>query len=273
MMSCDWRYGNTVWHVVALFVLIIVPATAQSDMEPLEIDEVVRRVVEEDPSIQTAQRRMEQAFHEYELTRAGTRPDLALSLRPYSFDRRRVTTGAGAEIAETHAVGAGVELQQPLPTSGRVSVGLNHRFSTTETGGDRTVEQVPEVSFSLSQPVFFNGGLVDTSVFRAGLRNAEIAYERAGLAAAAERSAGIRDAVGLFVDVASLRRSIAILEETIDLLQRQLDAAELDREQGLLSDNAVLALQVTLNDRRETLFDSRLGACTHGTGTGAPSWG
>ncbi|MDA3950424.1 MAG: TolC family protein [Spirochaeta sp.] len=259
MIICDRRHGTAGWVVAVLLVLSTFPVMAQSDTTPLEIGEVIRRILEEDPSIQTARRRMEQAFHQYELTRAGTRPDLALNLRPYSFDRRRVTTGTGAAIAETHAVAAGVELLQPLPTSGRVSVGINHRFSTTETDGDRTVQQVPEVTFSLAQPIFFNGGVVDTGVFRAGLRNAEIAYERAGLAAAAERAAGIRNALALFVDVASLRRSIALLEETIDLLQRQLDTAELDREQGLLSDNAVLALQVTLNDRRATLFDSQLG--------------
>lgn len=237
---------------------LFVAASLSSQEAPLSVSEVVSRVVEFDPSIRTARERVDQAFQQYEITRAATIPNVAFDITPYAFDRRRVGAGPDAEAAVTESAGIGLSVQQALPTSGQVTAGINHRFQVIERGGDTTIEQVPEVSLGFSQPLFYNDNFVDTSVFRAGRRNAELSYQQAGLVAEAQRNRGVQDALELFVNVASLRRSASLLERTIDVLQRQIDAAELDREQGLLSDNAVLALQVTLNDRRETLFDTRL---------------
>ena len=242
--------------VTGMLFLVAFPLVARG---PLTIEEVVERVVEYDPSIRQAVQQLGRALERYELTRAAMIPNLAVTLTPYSYSRDRFTTTPESAVVTSRSAALGLELQQNLPTSGSITAGVSHRFQQTRRDGDTRIEQVPEVRVGYSQPLFFSSTVVDTSVFRAGRRSAEIAYEQAGLTTDARRNGSVREGLSLFVEVASLRRGVSLLQRTIDLVRRQLDVAELDREQGLLSDNAVLALQVTLNDRREALFDAQLG--------------
>jgi outer membrane protein TolC len=223
----------------------------------LSVSEVVSRVLEADPGIINSGRTVESARARYGLTRSGTRPDLSLEVTPYSWDQRRVPGTMSGEMVRTRSVGAGLALNQALPTSGVVSAGVSNRLNFVDAS-ESEITQTPEVSFSLSQPLGVNGRLISDDAFRAGLRSAEIGVEQAVLGNALTVNGAIDYAMNLLVQVGSLRRSVALIEETIDILRRQLESAEIDRQQGLISDNALLALQVTLNGRREALFDMEL---------------
>jgi outer membrane protein TolC len=228
-----------------------------SDASVLSVSDVVSRVLEADPGIINSGRSVESARARFGLTRSGTRPDLNLEVTPYSWDQRRVPGSQSGEMVQTRSVGAGVALNQALPTSGALSAGVSNRLNFVD-GAETEITQTPEVSFSLSQPLGVNGRLISDDAFRAGLRSAEIGVEQALLGNVLSVNAAIDYAMSLLVQVGSLRRSVALVEETIDVLQRQLESAEIDRQQGLISDNALLALQVTLNGRREALFDMEL---------------
>lgn len=263
-LSCINR-ARTFFGVVMILFFATAPvhtqdtAAADGDAPPeiLEPSAIVSRVLSSDPTVLNSRRSVESARASYALTRAGTLPNVTIDVTPFSWDQRRISTGATSQRVRTSTVGAGVSVEQPLPTSGSLSASLSNDTSLIENGGSK-IEQSPEMSISLFQPLFVNGSLVSTDVFRAGLRNAAISVERSETSDRVTVNGNIRSALGLYVQVSSLRRTIAVFEQTIDVLGRQLEAAEIDREQGLISDNAVLALQVTLNDRREALFDTRL---------------
>jgi outer membrane protein TolC len=231
-------------------------------LEELTVATTVRRALDSDPGIRSSRYRTMQARERYNRSVSGIRPRAELEVRPYTFDQRRIPgagAGPGAGEVASHSVGLGLNLVQPLTTGGSLSAGIDHtlrRFDPEE--GDSSWEQIPELSFALNQPLMTGDQLVGTRVFRAGLRDAEIDFLQAELLNSATRGTAIREALALYVQVDSLRRSATLLEETISLLQRQLESAELDRRQGLISDTALLALQVTLNNRREALFSTRL---------------
>tara|TARA_B100000614_G_scaffold16300_1_gene13563 strand:- start:137 stop:1654 length:1518 start_codon:yes stop_codon:yes gene_type:complete len=244
----------------ACAVILMVPVNAvdaQSLEGPLSVPDVIRRVLEADPAVINSRRAVDSARAQYDLTRAGVRPNLSVDVTPYSWDQRRVDTGITSQRIRTQSVGAGISVQQSLPTSGQISAGVSNQTSIIDSDGT-TIEQAPEASVSLRQPLMVNGRLISTEVYNAGLRNAAIGVERSRVSDQLTVNGNIRQALGLYVQVASLRRSVDVLERTIDVLGRQRDSAEIDRQQGLISDNALLALQVTLNNRRETLFDTRL---------------
>lgn len=242
--------------------LMLTPLFAQESpaLDELTVAGVVEQVLLQDPSIVNARRAVESARNSRALTRAGVLPNVTLDLTPYAWSQNRVPTGVGpaTDRVRTQSVGAGLRVDQPLPTSGSVSVGLRNRLDIIEQDGTE-FEQSPEATLSLRQPLFVGGSFISDDVFRAGLRNADIGLERSEISRQLTVNGTIQQALSLMVQVSSLRRTVNVLEETIDVLRRQLDAAEIDREQGLISDNALLALQVTLNDRRETLFDTQLG--------------
>ncbi|MFW5826570.1 MAG: TolC family protein [Alkalispirochaeta sp.] len=246
-----------------LSVLIGGTAFAQPSVPAvLSVATVVERVLQADPSIVNSRRSLEEAQAEYQLTLAGTRPSVSLELTPYQWDQRRVTIPGGqppaaSERVRTQSVGAGVSLQQPLPTSGSVSAAVSNELRLISGSEDR-VDQAPEATLSLQQPLFVNGRFISDEVYQARLRNANIGVERQVLNKTLVVNGNIQRALSLLVRVGSLRRSRDVLDETIRVLQRQLESAEIDRQQGLISDNSLLSLQVTLNNRREALFDTEL---------------
>jgi outer membrane protein TolC len=235
-----------------------VPLMRAQTPSALTVDDVIEQVREANVSILNAARETQEAFANRTLTRAGVLPDVALTVRPYSYDARRIPTNPPATAAQTsQGVGAGLSVTQPLPTSGVLSASLDHDVTIVERDGTR-IDQAPVLGFNFNQPLFVNGAIVSTAPFQASLRSADIGYERAQQADTLTRNGAIQGALSQYVQVVSLRRSITVLERTIGVLRQQLQSAELDRQQGLISDNAVLALQVTLNNRRETLFDTQL---------------
>ena len=244
--------------LVALVLFTGVAAAAAG--EELTVQMVVQGVLESDTGVRSSQNRVLQAQERYRLALTGTQPRLDLEVRPYSRDQRRVPGGTDGRTVDTvtQSVGAGLQLTQRLPTSGVLSAGLDYGIELQ--GGDAATEwrQVPQVSFSWNQPLFGGGELIGTRVFQAGLRNTEIGLELARLQDRQSRNGVIREALQLFVQVANLRSTVELLEATIALLGEQLASAELDRQQGLISDTALLSLQVTLNGRREALFSTQL---------------
>lgn len=232
--------------------------------EVLSVPAVIERVLEADPEIINSRRGLEEAQAQFGITRSGTRPSVTAEITPYQWDQRRITVpgsgpsgSSGSEQIHTQSFGAGLSVQQPLPTSGTLSAGVSNQMRFI-SGSDDRLEQTPEATFGYRQPLFVNGRLVSTEVYQATLRNAEIGVERAGLNNQLTVNGNIERALSLLVQVGTLRRSRDVLDQTIQVLRRQLDSAEIDRQQGLISDNSLLSLQVTLNNRREALFDTEL---------------
>lgn len=250
-----WLGGGAGRLIAALAVGATVTAAATA--QELTLDEVITRLIAEDPEVERSALDVERSLNEYQLTLAGVRPDLSLEVAPYRYDTRRIEDFDGPRRISTVSAALGLSLTQPLPTSGVVNASLSNEFAV-QRGGGQVVEQRPEASLALSQPLFANGGVINTEAFRASLRLAEIGFELATTGDLVARNGAVEAVASLYIQVDRLRRSVALLESTIDVVGRQLEAARVDREQGLISDNALLALQVTLNDRREALFDTRL---------------
>lgn len=258
--DCGARTLYSFALVPLVLLLVLGPAVRVGASETLSLAAAVRAVLESDPAIRTSRNRTLQARERFNLTLSGTRPRADLEVRPYTYDQRRTPLPpAGGGDTRTYSAGAGLFLRQPLTTSGMLSAGVDYTTRRVfPEEGDNRWEQRPEVSLNWSQPLMAGEQFVGSRLFRAGLREAEIGFSRAQLLHEATRNEAVRDVLELYTRTGNLRRSTALLEETIGVLRRQLEAAELDRQQGLISDTALLALQVTLNNRREALFSTQL---------------
>ena len=248
------------WFAVAAGVIFgawgSIPTAGSQELGALTVEEVVQRVIVSDPGIISARRGVESAEQGYLLERAALLPNLSLSVSPYTWDQRVVESGTRTRV-RTHSVGVGVGVQQSLPTSGLVTMDLSNETSFIDDGAAR-IDQQPTASLSVSQPLFVNGKVISTDVYRAGVRVQQLAVEGAGERYRLTINANVQQALQLYVEVANLRRGIGLLQETIKVLQAQLESAQIDRQQGLISDTALLSLQVALNTRRETLFSRQL---------------
>ncbi len=245
---------------------IAVAVPAQSPDHVLSGKEVVRGVVESDPLVLQADRRAQEAAERYALVQLSTLPEVQLDIKPLEYFRRRTFDGAGggsgdpSSILESYTLGLGASLRQPLPTSGLLSVGITNNFTTTDDGSGVEYEQLPEGTLSFTQPLFAGGTFIGTEVFRAARRDAELALEQATLSITERQNERIQLALGQFIQYASARRGIEVTGRFIEVLDRQIEAAELDRGEGTLSDNAVLTLRISRNEQRQTLLSLQLEA-------------
>lgn len=236
--------------------------SAQEALTPATVAATLEDVAPQFAATRTA---AERAEIEYQLTLDGQRPSLSLDVTPWAFDRRTIATGVPAGIAGapssidsvTNSVGATFSVEQPLPTSGVVSGAVGADISLL--GGDaESLEVAPVLSATWSQPLLVNGELLGDSILRATLRSAAIARERVAASNRLQRNGAVQGAMAQWVQVGALRRTVATLEATRALLQAQLANAELDRESGLVSENTVLALQVSVNGTSAGVFDAQL---------------
>ena len=223
-----------------------------ADQPALDARAVVRMILEASPTLAVAEREAQIARGSYRDTLLAARPAVTAELTPYAYRPAPI----GSETVRTHSFGAAVGVRQLLPTSGTLTAALGHTITITGEQGDPL--QLPSVQAQLRQPIPADGNVFGTTVFEATRRLAAIGYETALLSAEMSRAQVVRAALGLFVQVASLERNKVVLERTIEVLQRQLELARINREQGLISETTLLALQLPLNARREALFEVEL---------------
>ncbi len=236
-------------------VISVTPAFAQ---ESIDVRDVVALVISSDPAMRVALLKADIAAADYRSTILRTRPNITLDVAPYAFTRVRVPGASGTTAdTRTHSASLGLSVVQGLPTSGVLSGTIENTISRSTGNGD-AIEQMPSVSAALSQPLFAGSSVIDTDLFRATRRAAELGVEGSNEEARAQRNRSIRTALGLFVDVASLRRSRDSLRTTLDVLQRQIDDARISLEQGSISDTTLLALRVNVNSRRNALLQTEL---------------
>ena len=240
-----------------VLALLAVGAVAYAQSE-LTLRDAVERALLNDTSFKSAQIDLAVTERDYRLKLDEVLPSVELSLTPLKYDRRRITTVRSAPKlpSESWGVGLGVTVTQLLPTSGVAVLTLNNQTDWTELDGKRSIGQSPALQFILNQPL--SGGLGPDSVFQAQRRAARVGLDLQRLGTQAQRNASTIGAVESFLLVGRLRSSVDILERSVALLAEDLADAELDREQGILSEEAVLRLRAALDDQREALFDTRL---------------
>jgi hypothetical protein len=114
------------------------------------------------------------------------------STPPFTEDVQDITSN---DVAG-HSAGGRLSVSQVLPTAGSLSLMVEDQM-TAYTYGSRTTEtstgtttanpeaqymQKPKLTLQLTQPLFFNGKIIDFDLFPATLRKAQIGYQKADLA-------------------------------------------------------------------------------------------
>lgn len=233
--------------------------------ESLDVPGVIEQIVSMDPDVVGAELSSRSAYAAYQETLAGAAPDISIDLTPYSLSTVRVNGYTGSQDLVNHSLGAGLSVTQALPTSGFVTAGINDEI-TVQRGDNEVINQVPSVSVTLDQHLFVDGKLISTSVYEGTRRNAEIGYLLSEESRLIQMNSSVRSALGLYVQALTLQRSLTLIETTIDVLTRQIEDAQISLEQGLITDNTILALRITLNSQREAQMNTRLALVQVGQG-------
>ncbi len=254
------------------------PAPAQSGIPsasptgtaaPLSLAQVAARALENDPAVAASRAAADAARIQYELKLDEARPKFVLGLTPFSLDQRRIFsadadtfTGPGpydlfADV-RTLSAGAGLTLNQALPTAGTLSAGAKTSFKAIDTDGALEYELVPSLSAALRQPLGAGGRFLPVAAAAGAKRSAALAADQASLDDRSRRNQAVRGAVDLAGRVLVLRAVLDAQTANLDTALRRAEGALLRRRGGTATEDAALELELAAETLRAAREETRL---------------
>jgi len=223
------------------------------------------------------------ALHTYQGTLAQALPQIDLTTS-YSLGYTPLTESSGIVLdplatpfpfsvqdtkttdQSTNGLGAKLSLSQLLPTGGNLALGLEDTMSLSafsaqtvngvaSSAASVQYSQRPKVNFSLTQPVFLNGKLMDLDLFPATQRKAQLGYLEQDAANKGQRNQTLGQAVQLFYSIVELRKSISQTQKTIDVTQGNLDTLQKNYDLGALAEADLLDAKIGLSRQKQAFLE------------------
>jgi outer membrane protein TolC len=168
-----------------------------------------------------------------------------------------------------HTLGARLSLSQILPTAGTLSFSLGNTMTASTLGSESIggvptspsplYSQKPVVSLGITQPIFFNGKLIDFALFPATIRKAELGYREQNQAERAQRNQTIGQAVLQYFSVVQLRKNVAQTRKSIAVTQGNLDTLQKNYSLGAVAESDLLDAQINLLRQKQGLLELSSG--------------
>lgn len=252
-----------------VLILILIFAAGGGFTEEITLQKIIEQVLENDETLKIASESVESAYQGYRISRSQGYPQLTLQTDPvygagmrrdYSFD----DFPPESRTTVSNSFNLGIGLSQLLPTGGVLSTSVGDTFqyniqlAENELEQSASLKQQPEFTFNYQQPLFVNGRLIDGRLLRTGNEAAELGWQSSKESAKGTKNSVLLRTARLYLQLISIQRNKAFLEESLLLAREQLKQAEIDREQGRTSENQVLGLEVAVNRQREALLDVEL---------------
>lgn len=261
--------------VAAAAVLTMVPIAPASGAE-LALDDAIVAAIDRSYLLEQSRLRTEIADTRVEATVEATDPRLSLESEPlYALNTQRGSNFADVTspldfppdptTTVINSTGAGLAVQQPLPTtgvlSGKLGTSLSASTSVPDEGDSTTTWSFqPSVSVALSQPLFVDGRFVDTEEPLLVLEQAQRGAAESRLSEEQIRQQLATSVTRLYVQLDSLRRAMELQRTQRSLLELQLEQARVRSEQGQGSRQETFTLQVQLNRSEDAMLQTRLSA-------------
>jgi outer membrane protein TolC len=181
------------------------------------------------------------------------------------FPRSFIIANETTNDLGNHQLTAKLSLNQILPTGGSLFLALENimtmaTFSSQTIGAATTaaaaqISQRPVVSLGLTQPLFFNGKLLDMDLFPATLRKAQLGYLEQDLANLAQRNQTVGQAVQEYLSIVQLRKSVSQTQKSITVTKGNLDTLQKNYDLGAVAEADLLDAKIELERQREGLLE------------------
>ena len=261
-----------------LLISAMIPVAAQDEL--LSIKQVVSLALKNDTTVIKSAQTLNSSLNEYKSLQAGKYPQLNFSTS-YGVDYTSKKQEPGFTPADEyekytlHSVTLGFSLDQLVPTYGTLSAGISNTMTvqkgrsdteewwfppfsgpqdTTILATDPFFSQAPGFSLAFSQPVFFNGKIMDMELYGATFRKGEIGYQSAAEGNRISKNRAVYGAVSLLFDLVSLQNEIKKIEEAMELKKRAIDNLQGKFEKGLVAETQVWEMKVELGKEKEYLL-------------------
>lgn len=247
---------------------------AQESGASLTMASVVRRILERNPQAVVSRLSVEAAHETYRSQWAQALPQITFDLDPaYGINRTQypnLTVDTGTlpytiitqyESQTKQRIGEGLTVSQALPTAGSLSLSLRNSttIAQTATGGTTTTEisQAPQLSLSVSQPVFVNDKLIDLELFPATLRSTELPYLKSLEQDSSLRNTIVTQGIATYLSVVGLRKQLDQMNRYRSVLRQGLDHVRLAHANGSATENDVLSALLSVDRQSEAILELR----------------
>jgi outer membrane protein TolC len=261
----------------ALFLAIGLLACRAGAQAQITLGEIPALVLKNDTTAAISTQMTLFAMHTYQGTVARALPQIDLStsyslgFTPSVETQSLVLVPIPGEVTTTntdygtHSLDTKLTLSQLLPTAGSLLLTLENAMSVSTIGSqvlsgsttypDPRYSQSPRVSLGITQPLFFNGKLIDFDLFPATFRKAQLGYLEQGSADVAQRNAALGQAAQLYLSIVQLRRNIAQTRASADVTRGNLATLQKNYDLGLVAEADLLDAKIGLSRQEQGLLE------------------
>jgi outer membrane protein TolC len=258
-------------------LLCLVPSTLRAEGAPVGIKELAGLLSSGDPRLRISTQSVRAAEAAYRSAIAAAYPQVTATTN-YSLDYNPDVTSQVPQTTPpfvstqetqnqgTHLATARLSLSQLLPTAGTAALSVEDTMAVQTSTGVKTgtgdfasvdpaFSQAPKATLSVSQPILFNGKLLDMSLFPATLRKAQLGYLRSREDSRDLMNRSLAAATQSLFGVLALRASAGNGTRALELAQKRLEQARHNLELGLVSELDIWETEVAVGTQREGLLD------------------
>jgi outer membrane protein TolC len=244
--------------ILASFSLFV--GRARAEERPVSLRDAVALAVRQNPTLAAAG--AELAAAEASVLAARGLDDLVLSANAgYRLTRRDEAPDVLDGERAIDSIDGSLQLTQPLPIGGRVSLGLQAAYLRTQVDADSALQgqrstlesHAPALQLSLDQPLLRGFGV---DVARAERRRAHLGRDLAGAQREGLAAALVRDVVSGYWALAHSRRELAIRRASAAAARDQLERVRANIGVGKLPPSASAEIEVAIALRENAVLSA-----------------
>ncbi len=194
-----------------------------------------------------------------ELQRENFKPQLSMNSAPlYGYNNSKTISPEGKETnVFTHSVNLGSEINIDLPTGGSLLFSLADTLSCSGMGEKYLFSNSPVVTAKLDQPIFVNGGLLNTESYASRYKKLSVDERLNALGTLVDTNTYIFTMAKLFVDTVVQNKRLDILKRKLALYKKKQELLEIMMKQGRRSSIDYWEQDLKVKDLEKTAFDQR----------------
>jgi len=226
--------------------------------ETLTLEAAVRMALEESYLMRMAAADLESAQQKHLMEEAGKTPSLSLAEgSSYGGLSYSLSSTVADQWSLANSVHGGVTLTDSLPGSGSYKVRFKSGFSAESDDSGTRFSISPSLSASISEPLFYNGKIIDFEIEKARDTLRNISLENSKITNITSSNGVIQGVVGAYFDLLSQQKELFYLQSGRDLLKGSHERAKTSFQQGMLTKQELTQSELSLQAKDEDILTLR----------------
>lgn len=194
-----------------------------------------------------------------EFQKEKLKPQITLNSVPfYGFSNsKNIFSGEEEKSIFTHTVNLGTEFSSELPTGGSIALSLTDSLSYSGMGKNYLFSNSPVLSTKFVQPLFVNGGLLNTEGYSSSIKELYTSERINKLSILNYTNNYVFKKIGLYLTTLVQEKKLVLLKQKVSIYEKKLNLLEIKKKQGRSSLLDYWEQELKLKEMNKAVFDQQ----------------